>query len=113
MPISLSIAPVLLDTPPRMLPVNWRHLDIPTYAIMRRGSLVGLELVCRHRQNMITRSEWYSGESRATETSAVGKGQAAKHEPNPYELSAPPVRRITVNMLEVKVLNNKGLANRL
>jgi len=25
--------------------------------------------------------------------------------------SAPPVRRITVNMLEVKVLNNKGLAN--
>jgi hypothetical protein len=25
--------------------------------------------------------------------------------------SAPPVRRITVNMLEVKVLNNKSLAN--
>ncbi len=29
------------------------------------------------------------------------------------DLSAPPVRRITVNMLKVKVLNNKGLANRL
>lgn len=27
--------------------------------------------------------------------------------------SAPPVRRITVNMLEVKVLNKKGLANQL
>ena len=27
--------------------------------------------------------------------------------------SAPPVRRITVNMSEVEVLNNKDLANRL